>query len=164
MCIRDRLYVRCPQPYPGEAVSRMKFNLYSTRGSQANFTHLGNGTARILPKGGTNWTDSVASEGILSLPAGFEGYILAPFAEMRQDSIAGQTAGRVAVSTTFQFSALGGEAGGFLVDSCLLYTSKPRWQSARRPTRMDLAPRSSRRPSTGTAGKAPRRATFAQNA
>lgn len=111
------LYVRCPQPYPGEAVSRMKFNLYSTRGSQANFTHLGDGTARILPKGGTNWTDSVASEGILSLPAGFEGYILAPFAEMRQDSIAGQTAGRVAVSTTFQFSALGGEAGGFLVDS-----------------------------------------------
>lgn len=98
----------------------MFFSLYSTRKNEANFTNLGSGTAQVLPKGGDAWSEVTASEGILTLPAGFEGYILAPLTEMRQDSVAGRTDNRYAISVSFRFLALGGAAGSTTLDGLYL--------------------------------------------
>lgn len=74
----------------------------------------------MLPKGGDAWSEVTASEGILTLPAGFEGYILAPLTEMRQDSVAGRTDNRYAISVSFRFLALGGAAGSTTLDGLYL--------------------------------------------
>lgn len=114
------LYIKCGGPHPQDATSKVFFSLYSTRENEANFTNLGSGTAQVLPKGGDAWSEVTASEGILTLPAGFEGYILAPLTEMRQDSVAGRTDNRYAISVSFRFLALGGAAGSTTLDGLYL--------------------------------------------
>lgn len=62
---------------------------------------------------GTAWPARVSC----LCPPGLRAIFSAPFAEAAGFHRRPNPPGRVAVSTTFQFSALGGEAGGFLVDS-----------------------------------------------
>jgi len=125
-------YIKCPAPYPGEDVSKLKVVLYSYEPNAGNDPISGTekwsnldegGKAEYMPEGGNEWTEVTADSQIIQLPAGFEGYIKIDILQL----IANQPEswnGRVVGETMFWFSAIGDTYGPAVIHSVYGITDK----------------------------------------
>lgn len=120
-------YVKCAAPHPKkDDVSAIRFNLRTSKeGCEDVWTLLGKGSVKAMEKGTGTWKNYSSSgdgNGIVDLPANFEGYIMVELKDMLTDSIWGDTEGRYLVSSTFQFQATGGECGNSYIGAIYMIT------------------------------------------
>lgn len=110
--------IKCADPYPlapGKAAFR--FNIFSEKDGQPLWSLLGSGKAKYLQKGSNQWYVPESDDnGVLYMPANFEGWIMCDISEMTMNSMYGDTDGRIMLHSTVQFQAVGGECGNSYVD------------------------------------------------
>lgn len=119
-------YIKAAKPHPGQPdVSTFRFNIYTTKGDEHIWTLLGEGKAKYLEKGSKKWKVAESDDqGIMFMPANFEGFVMADLSEMKMNPIYGNNEGRSMVSSTLQFQAVGGLAGNCYVGGIYKITNK----------------------------------------
>ena len=119
-------YIKAAKPHPGQPdVSTFRFNIYTTKGDEHIWTLLGEGKAKYLEKGSKKWKVAESDDqGIMFMPANFEGFVMADLSEMKMNPIYGNNEGRSMVSSTLQFQAVGGLAGNCYVGGIFKITNK----------------------------------------
>ena len=118
-------YIECPEKsIPQQPnYSGVRFNIRSQKNGDNKWSLLGNGQARYLENGATEWkTAAEDSIGLIRLPVGFSGWIMVNIEEFLQNPIADDLEGRTAFSSTFQFQGLGGDCGPAYIDSVMFIT------------------------------------------
>ena len=118
------MYVKLAPPVLEELESKMFFSLYSSGPSGPKWTNPGGGKALYMPKGGNKWFSINASEGILTLPGSFEGYVMMDISELRGNPIADLLTDRTLISTTFRLHSVGGDGGDCYIQSLYAVTDK----------------------------------------
>lgn len=108
-------YVKCAAPHPQKPTcSSIRFNLHTEKDGVPTWTLLGNSKILAMEKGTGVWKSYAAAgdgNGIVDLPANFEGYILVKVEDMLTNPIADDMEGRIFLTSTMQFQAVGGECG-----------------------------------------------------
>ena len=118
-------YIECPEKsIPQQPnYSGVRFNIRSQKNGDNKWSLLGNGQARYLENGATEWkTAAEDSIGLIRLPVGFSGWIMVNIEEFLQNPIADDLEGRTAFSSTFQFQGLGSDCGPAYIDSVMFIT------------------------------------------
>lgn len=119
-------YIKCAAPHPLKPDSAaVRFNLHTEKNGKETWTLLGNGSVMAMEKGTGVWKNYKSSgdgNGIVYLPANFEGYVLVDINQMMMNPIADDLAGRSLISSTFQFQAVGGECGNGYIDALYMIT------------------------------------------
>lgn len=118
-------YVKCAKPHPDDTeTSRLKICLYTEGNAGEKWTQLGSGkTVKILAKGSKKWMLAPADDdGILILPANFEGYILYDINDMTRGSIVDDMENRKLISVSYHFHGVGGDVGACYLDSMYAVT------------------------------------------
>ncbi len=110
--------IKCADPYPlAPGAASFRFNIFSEKDGQPLWSLLGSGKAKYLQKGSDQWYVPESDDnGILRLPANFEGWVMAEISEMTMNSMFGDTENRTMIHSTVQFQAVGGECGNSYVD------------------------------------------------
>lgn len=108
-------YIKCAAPHPQKPTcSSIRFNLHTEKDGIPTWTLLGNSKILAMEKGTGVWKSYVAhgdGNGIVDLPANFEGYVLVKIEDMLTNPIAEDMEGRTFLTSTMQFQAVGGECG-----------------------------------------------------
>lgn len=108
-------YVKCASPHPQKPTcSSIRFNLHTEKDGVPTWTLLGNSSILAMEKGTGVWKKYAAAgdgNGIVDLPANFEGYILVKVEDMLTNPIWEDMEGRTFLTSTMQFQAVGGECG-----------------------------------------------------
>lgn len=109
-------YIKCAAPHPQKPdVSSIRFNIRSNNdANNEKWTLLGNSSILAMSTGTGVWKNYAAhgdGNGIVDLPANFEGWVMVNIADMLMNPIADDLEGRYGISTTIQFQAVGGECG-----------------------------------------------------
>ena len=119
-------YIKCADPHPLKPdFSAIRFNLRTEKGGENTWTLLGNGSIKAMEKGVGVWktyTSSGDGQGIVDLPANFEGWILVDIDDMLTSPIGDDLEDRLLISSTFQFQAVGGECGNGYIDEIYMIT------------------------------------------
>ncbi len=119
-------YVKCAKPHPQRPTdSAIRFNLHTEKNGEQQWTLLGNSTIKAMQKGTGTWKSYRGAgdgNGIVYLPADFEGYIMVDIKDMLTNPIADDLKDRTLVSSTFQFQAVGGECGNGYIGPLYMIT------------------------------------------
>ena len=116
------MYIKCPAPLSGHPGSRLFFNLYSTGPEGLKWTNLGTGAFKYMARNSTSWTASNAlADGIFEVPDSFEGYVLIDVSDFGANAPS-SWAGRMAIESSFRFSALGDTYGAAVIQSVYCIT------------------------------------------
>lgn len=114
-------YIKCAAPHPQKpGSSAVRFNLHTEKNGEDTWTLLGNGSVMAMEKGSGVWKKYKSSgdgNGVVYLPANFEGYVMVEIDQMQKDPIADDLTDRTLISSTFQFQAVGGECGNGYIDA-----------------------------------------------
>lgn len=109
-------YIKCAAPHPQKpSCSSIRFNIRSTNdANEEKWTLLGNSSIIAMENGTGTWKSYAShgdGNGIVDLPVNFEGWVMVNIEDMLTNPIWDNLDGRVGISTTIQFQAVGGEAG-----------------------------------------------------
>ena len=108
-------YIKCAAPHPQKpSCSSIRFNLHTEKNGVPTWTLLGDSKILAMEKGTGVWKSYAAhgdGNGIVDLPANFEGYVLVKVEDMLTSPIHEDMEGRIFLSSTMQFQAVGGECG-----------------------------------------------------
>ena len=117
-------YIKCAGPHPNaEDESTFRFNFMSELNGETTWSLLGEGHVQYLELGASRWlVPSSDDQGIIKLPANFEGYIYVDMEELKSSPIADSLKDRVLLSSTLQFQAVGGDAGNCYIDGIYAIT------------------------------------------
>lgn len=113
-------YVKMPvRGWDGDGSTKLFFNLYTVNenGSDEKWTNLGGGKFQYIPMNGQQWSEANATEGIIRLPEGFEGYIKVQLDNMQTNVPAEGFGSRKAIHMSFVFGSLGGNYGKAYIDA-----------------------------------------------
>lgn len=119
-------YIKCAKPHPQRPTDcAVRFNLHTEKNGEEKWTLLGNSTVKAMQKGTGVWKSYIGSgdgNGIVYLPADFEGYVMVNIEDMLTDPIADDLEGRSLISSTFQFQAVGGDCGNGYIGPIYMIT------------------------------------------
>ncbi len=108
-------YIKCASPHPQKPnCSSIRFNLHTEKNGLPTWTLLGDSRILAMEKGTGVWKSYAAhgdGNGIVDLPANFEGYVLVKVEDMLTNPIFEDMEDRIFLSSTMQFQAVGGECG-----------------------------------------------------
>lgn len=108
-------YIKCAAPHPRKPnCSSIRFNLHTEKNGVPAWTLLGNSKILAMEKGTGVWKSYSAAgdgNGIVDLPANFEGYVMVKVEDMLTNPIADDMEDRKFLTSTMQFQAVGGECG-----------------------------------------------------
>lgn len=108
-------YIKCAAPHPQKpSCSSIRFNLHTEKDGEQTWTLLGDSKILAMEKGTGVWKSYAAAgdgNGIVDLPANFEGYVMVKVEDMLTNPIADDMEGRIFLTSTMQFQAVGGECG-----------------------------------------------------
>lgn len=113
-------YVKMPViGWDGDGSAKLFFNLYTVNknGSDEKWTNLGGGKFQYIPMNGQQWSEANATEGIVRLPEGFEGYIKVQLNNMQTNVPTEGFDSRKAIHMSFVFGSLGGNYGKAYIDA-----------------------------------------------
>lgn len=119
-------YIKCASPHPQRpSDSAIRFNLHTEKNGEQKWTLLGKSTIKAMQKGTGVWKSYRGSgdgNGIVYLPADFEGYVMVDIKDMLTNPIADDLKDRTLISSTFQFQAVGGECGNGYIGPLYMIT------------------------------------------